>query len=39
MKEFVVLPERLYGDGMEFDHWLKRSYDWASSLPPKKIID
>lgn len=36
MKEYVVLPEDLYRDEKLFDAWLKRSYDYASSLPAKK---
>jgi TfoX/Sxy family transcriptional regulator of competence genes len=36
MKEYMVLPEVLYSDGMEFDKWLKKSYKYTSSLPPKE---
>jgi TfoX/Sxy family transcriptional regulator of competence genes len=35
MKEYLMIPENLYRDEL-FDEWLKRSYDYASSLPPKK---
>ena len=34
MKEYVALPATVY-DGEEFDKWLRKSYEYASSLPPK----
>jgi TfoX/Sxy family transcriptional regulator of competence genes len=36
MKEYMVLPESLYSDQKELDHWLNRAYEYASSLPQKK---
>jgi TfoX/Sxy family transcriptional regulator of competence genes len=36
MKEYVVLPPSIYGDGRLFHDWLDRSHKYASSLPPKK---
>jgi TfoX/Sxy family transcriptional regulator of competence genes len=36
MREYVVLPERLYRDHKEFNRWLTRSYGYASALPPKE---
>lgn len=36
MKEYVVLPDSLYNHREDFDKWLNRSYDYVSSLPPKK---
>jgi TfoX/Sxy family transcriptional regulator of competence genes len=36
MKEYVILPDSVYGDQALFRDWLKRSFDFASSLPPKK---
>ena len=34
MREYVALPATVY-DGEEFDDWLRKSYEYASSLPPK----
>jgi TfoX/Sxy family transcriptional regulator of competence genes len=36
MKEYLVLPISLLEDAREFSHWLQRSFDYASSLPPKQ---
>jgi TfoX/Sxy family transcriptional regulator of competence genes len=36
MKEYIVIPETLYNDPDEFDFWLNQSYEYASSIPPKK---
>ena len=36
MKEYLVLPISLLEDARDFDHWLRRSYEYASSLPPKQ---
>lgn len=35
MREYMVLPEALYNDAATLQDWLGRSYDYASSLPPK----
>lgn len=37
MKEYVVLPESLYNDHEKFRELLDLSYNYVSSLPPKKI--
>jgi TfoX/Sxy family transcriptional regulator of competence genes len=36
MKEYAVIPESLYGDGVDFRKWLDRSYGYAASLPRKE---
>jgi TfoX/Sxy family transcriptional regulator of competence genes len=36
MKEYMVVPETLYNDEVEFNTWLKLAYDYASKIPPKK---
>ena len=36
MKEYVTVPQSLYGDAEEFKRWLMVSRDYAASLPPKK---
>src|SRR5262249_52687553 len=35
MKEYVVLPESILGDGPALRDWVKRSFAFAASLPPK----
>ncbi len=35
MREYVALPASVY-DGDEFDGWLAKAYQYASSLPPKE---
>ncbi|MBI5521600.1 MAG: TfoX/Sxy family protein [Desulfarculus sp.] len=35
MKEYVSLPGRQARDGPAWRRWLRRSYDYALSLPPK----
>ena len=35
MREFVTLPEEVHCDFDRLQHWLERSYGYASSLPPK----
>jgi len=35
MKEYVVLPQSLYGDATVLDEWLRRAHAYAASLPPK----
>jgi TfoX/Sxy family transcriptional regulator of competence genes len=35
MREYLVLPESLYADREAHDHWLQRSFSWASGLPPR----
>jgi len=35
MKEYLVLPASMLEDAREFGHWLRRSFEYASSLPPK----
>ncbi|MFH0914166.1 MAG: TfoX/Sxy family protein [Chloroflexota bacterium] len=36
MKEYLVVPAELYRDEPAFRDWLRRAYDYAASLPPKK---
>lgn len=36
MKEYMLVPESLYNDSEEFNSWLNKSFEYASSLPPKK---
>lgn len=36
MKEYIVVPEVVYSDSDEFNHWLKQSYEYVSQLPPKQ---
>ena len=36
MKEYIELPEAVYGDSRLLDAWLKRSFDFASALPLKE---
>ncbi len=36
MKDYVVLPESLYGNKPAFAEWLRNSAEYVSSLPPKK---
>lgn len=35
MREYLVVPESLCADREAFNHWLQRSFSWASGLPPK----
>jgi len=35
MKEYIALPESIYGNMDEFRKWLNRSYKYTSSLKPK----
>ncbi len=35
MKEYMVIPAGIYSNPDEFHRWLKRSYAYAVSLPPK----
>jgi TfoX/Sxy family transcriptional regulator of competence genes len=36
MREYVVLPASLYSDPATLHDWIRRSIDYASSLPAKK---
>ncbi len=36
MKEYVVLPDSLYSNPEKLREWLDRSFQYVSSLPPKK---
>ena len=36
MKEYVTLPESIYGNIEDFRKWLNRSYRFAGSLKPKE---
>jgi len=36
MKEYVVIPNSIYDDPESFDEWLNKSFQYVSSLPPKK---
>jgi len=36
MKEYVSLPETVFGDDSLFDSWIERSFNYVSSLPPKE---
>ncbi len=36
MKGYVVVPQFFYSNEKLFDEWLKKSFKYASSLPPKK---
>jgi TfoX/Sxy family transcriptional regulator of competence genes len=36
MREYVLLPDSLYGNEAVFEKWLKRSFEYVSSLPPKE---
>jgi len=36
MKEYVTIPESIYGNIEEFRKWLNRSYRYAASLKPKE---
>jgi len=35
MKEYIALPESVYGNPEDFRKWLNRSYRYALSLKPK----
>ena len=36
MKEYIALPESVYGDAEVLREWLNRSYRYALSLKPKE---
>jgi len=36
MREYVGLPEPLASDSGLFAPWVKRSYEWVATLPPKE---
>jgi len=36
MKEYIALPESVYGDADVLQEWLNRSYRYALSLKPKE---
>lgn len=36
MKEYMVVPKELYNNSKTLNHWLERSFQYTSSLPPKK---
>ncbi len=36
MKEFMILPERIYSNEKEFNRWLNLSINYARALPPRK---
>jgi TfoX/Sxy family transcriptional regulator of competence genes len=36
MREYVVLPQAIYDDDVDFEKWLSRAYEYAIGLPPKK---
>jgi TfoX/Sxy family transcriptional regulator of competence genes len=36
MKEYVVLPPQVANDGRKLAGWIKKGFEFASSLPPKK---
>jgi TfoX/Sxy family transcriptional regulator of competence genes len=36
MKEYVQLPEPIWRDEAALDEWMRRSVEFASSLPPKQ---
>jgi TfoX/Sxy family transcriptional regulator of competence genes len=36
MKGYVVVPQSVYSNEKLFNEWLKKSFKYASSLPPKK---
>ena len=36
MREYLVLPSALLESGATLREWLERSFDFASSLPPKE---
>ena len=35
MKEYVILPKKVINDDELLNHWVKRSIQYVSSLPPK----
>lgn len=37
MKEYVVLPESVYGNPQTFAKWLNRSYEFVLGLPEKEV--
>lgn len=36
MREYVLVPKSIYRKPGLFEHWLKRGYEFVSSLPPKE---
>ena len=36
MREYVALPETIWGDSSQMQAWLDRSYAYAASLPAKQ---
>ncbi|MDP2663827.1 MAG: TfoX/Sxy family protein [Dehalococcoidia bacterium] len=36
MKEYVVVPDAIYGNPSRLEQWLTRSFQYVSSLPPKE---
>lgn len=36
MKEYIMVPESIFADPEWFSTWVERSYEFASTLPPKK---
>jgi TfoX/Sxy family transcriptional regulator of competence genes len=35
MKEYAALPEKIVSNNEVFKNWLKKSYSYAASIPPK----
>ncbi|HTY92000.1 MAG TPA: TfoX/Sxy family protein [Methanocella sp.] len=35
MKEYIIVPPEMYKDDIAFNPWIKRSMEYARSLPPK----
>ncbi len=36
MREYVVVPEPVYGKASELNSWIQRSVDFVSAMPPKE---
>jgi TfoX/Sxy family transcriptional regulator of competence genes len=36
MKEYMSVPESVLGDAAGLDGWLRRSFEYADSLPPRQ---
>ena len=36
MTEYVQVPESFIRDQDTLDHWMKRSYEFVASIPPKE---
>ena len=36
MKEYVAMPEPVWGDPSALDEWMRKSVEFASALPPKQ---